>query len=494
MTKNQADSGRSVVENFAVWAESTLGEKCVVVSLLPWSRGRVPAGILAPSLSGTLSVAEIERRIGNRHTVLVPATFETQAEEEAAHQMLPEFSSFDDVCVFLIQLLPESVVPSRESSELIIRRYEAMLATGVDDVFLNPARDAESLRLAINLARATWELNVRRMQLMLDSEPDPVTPKAMRVIQSQHQRMLWECIPAVLMPRFAQLDRHLPESGHVVGDYRFVRRFATVTGTVLQAVDPFNQPVVIKVIDKANVCTPGELEGLYREFRFTSELIKHPNVTRCLGMMHSLSCVYLVFDFAGTQNMMQVASARPGQRVSEKEALDCFQQTASALAYLHDREICHRNVCLPHVIASSPSSPGECVYRLVDFHSAMVAKGQTLSRTICGNLPCIAPEVAYGQPYIPKYVDCWSVGVLLLEIAGGVGSLSRAVQFDLEQDHPQEVACRVQSFFLVPGSHQKALTCLGAPNSPSILEKLQALVCANPAQRSNIRAMVRQRP
>merc|ERR1719203_2150209 len=101
---------------------------------------------------------------------------------------------------------------ARNMSEIIMRRHEAMLATGVDDVFMDPDPEPRALWRAINLARSSFDLNVRRMQLMLDDEPDPVTPEDMRMIQSQHQRLLWESIPRALMPHFAHLDRKLFES------------------------------------------------------------------------------------------------------------------------------------------------------------------------------------------------------------------------------------------------------------------------------------------
>lgn len=330
------------------------------------------------------------------------------------------------------------------------------------------------------------------MQLMLDAEPDPVTPESMRVIQHRHQRLLWESIPRVLMPRFAHLDKRLSESGHSVGNYRLLGRFETVSGTVLQALDKDNSPAAIKVIDKAKVCTPGELEGLYREFRFTSEVLKHPNLTKCLGMMHSSARVYLIFDFAGNQNLLQQAMARPGQRLEEDEALDCFEQLGAALAFCHSLDVCHRNICMQHVVINDKPRSGKGThYTLVDFHSAMVARPQTTSRTVCGSLPCIAPEMALGGPYVPRLADIWSTGIVLLEIAGGVSSLIRAVPSNVsdEAELPQ-AATAIQQYFSNVTSHQRALAIVGAVRSQPILTKLQALLDPNPENRAQLRALL----
>merc|ERR1719149_250508 len=71
--------------------------------------------------------------------------------------------------------------------------------------------------------------------------------------------------------------------------------------------------------------------------------------------------------------------------------------------------------------------------KIVDFSCAMVAKDGITSITLFGDLPCQSPEMlcaSVDSPYLPKPGDCWSLGVLLLEIAGGKGSFFKALDFD----------------------------------------------------------------
>mmetsp|Transcript_50653 Transcript_50653/g.147348 ORF Transcript_50653/g.147348 Transcript_50653/m.147348 type:complete len:491 (-) Transcript_50653:202-1674(-) len=482
--------GREVVERFATFALTNFGNDCAILCLLPWRSGRKPDDILAPKSlgeSGMPKQTDIETATASRHTVLVPCTFEHSEEEVSAHRILPMFTSCEHVCVFIVQLMPEGLVPSRSTCEIIMKRHDAMLATGVDDVFMDPPTDAAVFRRTINLARATWELNVRRMQLMLDAEPDPVSPKAMQALMAQHSRLLWESIPRVLMPHFAPADPHLSETSSQVGQFKLLRRFETCSGTVLQASDEFNNPVAIKVIDKAQVCTPGELEGVYREFRFLSEFVAHPNVVKCLGMLHSHARVFLILEFAGNQNLMQVLSPRPAQRLDEDVALNCFKQVADGLAHCHSVNVCHRSLSLHHVVLNELLGGDVYHCKIVDFHSAMVSKGNTTSRTTCGTLPCIAPEVALGGPYVPHRADCWSAGILLLEMAGGMSTLSRAIPYDPARAEPRQVADSINNFFRKPGSHAQALALIGAVQSQPIVSKLQALLNATPDNRAQMR-------
>jgi serine/threonine protein kinase len=267
----------------------------------------------------------------------------------------------------------------------------------------------------------------------------------------------------------------LVETGHSVGEYKLITRLNTIQGTVIQATDGQSKPVAIKVIDKCKVCTPGELEGVYREFRFLNEILKHPNVNHCVKMLHSERRVYLVFEFAGNQNVREVISDRPGERFDEEEALQCFRQVGEGLSYCHSKEISHRNLSLEHVV-TDPVPGGHGYHcRIVDFRSALLSRGETQSRTICGTLPYIAPEMAMGGPYIAWRSDCWSAGIVLLEMGGGIGSLFRSVGLNPDSESA-DVAQSIQQYFAAPGSQATALATIGAIKRKDIVLKLHALL------------------
>jgi len=445
-----------------------------------------------------LNAEEVTQFTSTRSTVLVPCSFINPEEEAATLRILPQLAQCDNICVFIVHLLGNAI-PGRSENEIIMRRHNAMFATGVDDVLMDlGADDTEALWSAIAMARANWELNVQRMQLMMDAEPEPMLPEALQELRSQHSRLLWESIPRALMPRFKPLDRRMVETGNTVDKYRLIRCFDTVRGSVLQAVDDQNHTVAIKVIDKSKVCTPGELEGIYRELRFLSEIIRHPNVVRCLGQLHSSTRVYLIFEYAGNHNLAQLTQGRPGQRLDPDEALEVFDQVAKALDHCHSIDVSHRNVSLEHVVISQMAGNGSrlsrFVARLVDFHCAMVARGPTVTRTVCGVLPCIAPEMALGQPYLPACADIWSAGIVLLEIAGGLSSLSRCIGYDPYTTEAAEVANDISNFFGQPGSHMRALAVVGAVQNVGISQKLEMMLKPTPTRRTSMGQMTRQIP
>jgi len=443
-------------------------------------------GSFSPS-TGLLDAASITKAFedGAKHSVVVPCTFASQEEQGAAHRILPQFAEMEAVCSILVHILPQDEELDRESAEIASQRHDAMLAVGADKIILDPELEQDALRQAINLARSSWELNIQRVQVLLDAEPEPAPPEEVAELQAWHNRLLWESIPRTMMPHFRALDRGLLESKTHVDKYRLLKPFDTTGSNVVVALDTEGESCAIKVIDKSTVTTPGDLEGIYREFRFLSEIVRHPHVVRCLDMMHSSTRVYLVFEYAGNQNLAQLLSDQPGQRLDDEDSLGCFAQILSGLVCCHSVDVAHRTVALEHVVLSK-AWQAEAAYhcKLVDFRSAMVARGETLSRTVCGGLPCIAPEMALELPYMPKLVDCWSLGVLLLETAGGLGSLSRCLPYDPRNMEPRAIARPIQQFFEVEGSQVRALACMGSVQSPQVEKLLVSLLQVEPRARA----------
>jgi len=83
------------------------------------------------------------------------------------------------------------------------------------------------------------------------------------------------------------------------------------------------------------------------------------------------------------------------------------------VAYLHDRGVVHRDLKPENILLQSKAD--DINVKLVDFG---VATEQTTSKTFCGSMSYLAPEVLrrrgslLGQGTYGKGVDMWSVGVI----------------------------------------------------------------------------------
>ena len=95
---------------------------------------------------------------------------------------------------------------------------------------------------------------------------------------------------------------------------------------------------------------------------------------------------------------------------------------ASALAYVHDKSIIHRDLKSENVLVCADPRK----VKLADFGFARIAEGRTARMSLCGSMYFNAPELILGNPY-DKKVDVYSYGIFLLEvITRGTVDLTRS--------------------------------------------------------------------
>ncbi|KAI1108504.1 kinase-like domain-containing protein [Nemania sp. NC0429] len=113
-------------------------------------------------------------------------------------------------------------------------------------------------------------------------------------------------------------------------------------------------------------------------------------------------------------------SLRDQSGISAKETLSILSQCLSAVAYLHDIEIVHRDI-KPDNILVKHRDANYIDVKLADFG---LSKDYTNMSTICGSRPYLAPEIYENEraagsgvrlSYTPV-VDIWSLGVVAYEL------------------------------------------------------------------------------
>ncbi|CAE7028784.1 CIPK7 [Symbiodinium sp. CCMP2592] len=250
---------------------------------------------------GLLNDRDLTQALLRADNVLIPCTLEYQEEMVQAKRIVAQIQRRSaQVCVIAVLLMPKPVLLNRETNEVLVRRHSELLSTGVDDVlYFELLRDVAALKRAINLSRAMWKTNMLRAKLMLNVEVDFDSAEEAAQVQVEHSSLLWEQIPKTLMPEFRPVNEQILETTNMVGHFRLITRLPSRKGMVLQAVDADQKAVAIKIFEKSQTQDPGLLESIYREFRLTGEVVRHPNIAKCLDMIHSLSRVYLVMEFAG---------------------------------------------------------------------------------------------------------------------------------------------------------------------------------------------------
>ena len=146
--------------------------------------------------------------------------------------------------------------------------------------------------------------------------------------------------------------------------------------------------------------------------------LSHPNIIRFYAMYRALSNVHLVIEYMDGGDLLN--------RILEKGCYNdpdgrlVFSQICAGVAYLHSRDICHRDLKPDNVLLTADGTA-----KISDFGLARHASSQSENnfRTYCGTPHYFAPEMFKLQKQqvdgYGKAVDVWSLGVILYIIVSG---------------------------------------------------------------------------
>uniref|UniRef100_A0A183BPA4 non-specific serine/threonine protein kinase n=1 Tax=Globodera pallida TaxID=36090 RepID=A0A183BPA4_GLOPA len=100
------------------------------------------------------------------------------------------------------------------------------------------------------------------------------------------------------------------------------------------------EKVAIKVMEKSKLDQKA-LRLLTREID-NMELMHHPNIIRLFEVVTTLSKMYLVMEYAGGGELYTYVHETG--KLTEEVAKPIFAQIVSAVAHLHSKDICHRDI------------------------------------------------------------------------------------------------------------------------------------------------------
>ena len=142
------------------------------------------------------------------------------------------------------------------------------------------------------------------------------------------------------------------------------------------------------------------------------KLLDHPNIIRMYECILSPKYLYIVNDYCSCGELF----SNKKKPLSEHQLAFIFFQIFSALVYLHNNNIIHRDIKLENILISDieiePKTKVKYFHiKMIDFGGAKVFEKTNLENEVFGSNLYIAPEVLK-RKYNEK-CDTWSVGVLL---------------------------------------------------------------------------------
>lgn len=239
-------------------------------------------------------------------------------------------------------------------------------------------------------------------------------------------------------------------------------------------------------------------QRVYSDFVNECELLRkmvHPHVLRFVGVCFEPPNLCIVTEFMPNGSLHDVLhgdSSRPGRpgpppsRLSPARALRYAEDITSAMAYLHEQKVIHRDLKSANLLLSA-----EDAVKVADFGVArnLSPKGEMTAET--GTYRWMAPEVILHQKYNEK-VDVYSFGIILFELftstvpyahLSPLEAAAAVVREGLRPEVPPDVHPAVAAL----ASRCWSTLSADRPSFAAILDMMPALNAAlaptNPAQR-----------
>lgn len=169
-----------------------------------------------------------------------------------------------------------------------------------------------------------------------------------------------------------------------------------------------------KIIDKRKLTygmSPKDVEPLLNQLRREVEILRrinHPNIVAFYDVIETHQQIFIITEhLSGGELFEYILSEGP---LEESFAKQVLFGVFSAIAYLHDRGVIHRDIKAENLIFFQDIY-GKTNLKLVDFGFSTIVRNE-LTGSFLGTGGYIAPEIRQSKNYNMS-VDNWALGVLL---------------------------------------------------------------------------------
>ncbi|CAD8051703.1 unnamed protein product [Paramecium primaurelia] len=169
----------------------------------------------------------------------------------------------------------------------------------------------------------------------------------------------------------------------------------------------------IKIIEKTKV--KGREDILANEI-YMLQRLDHPNIIKFHEVYQNKQNFYICMDYCRGGELVEWIPKKY-KSFHEQNIQELMKKIVSAVSYIHDQGIVHRDIKAENIMITSKKDDGEP--KLIDFGLANKFDTSHLKRlkSFAGTPMYMAPEVIKGS-YDEK-CDIWSLGVLLFTLLSG---------------------------------------------------------------------------
>jgi len=209
---------------------------------------------------------------------------------------------------------------------------------------------------------------------------------------------------------------------------------------------------------------------LLREI-YTLKMLSHPNVIQFYGMAVKDKSYYLLTELVTGGDLHWYIKHKSNNKMNYKLILLIARDIASAMKYLHDNGVIHRDLKSTNLLVSEG-----WVIKVCDMGLARTVNSVEKSKmTICGTDDYMAPEVMIGEEY-DQSCDVFSFGMVLIEMILRESLTPRMRNEDLGLDKPYLLNKLPKD---CPDEFRQLILhcCKIQPSSRPTFEQIHGLIC-----------------
>ncbi|OHS97745.1 CAMK family protein kinase [Tritrichomonas foetus] len=171
----------------------------------------------------------------------------------------------------------------------------------------------------------------------------------------------------------------------------------------------------VKIVPKKNLRNKSDLEGFQREINSLS-LLQHPNIVSMTDFFSDDDNFYIITDICEGGQLFK--HLKKFGKFPEELALEIFQQIVSALLYIHQAGVAHRDLKPQNILVGKFPEVKVADFGLCDYIDDR--KDENLEKkNSCGS-PCYcSPECLFHFSKNLQKCDIWSLGVILYTMVVG---------------------------------------------------------------------------
>ncbi|TKR63618.1 hypothetical protein L596_027427 [Steinernema carpocapsae] len=178
---------------------------------------------------------------------------------------------------------------------------------------------------------------------------------------------------------------------------------------------------VSRKLSKAN------LERVINEISVLKTL-SHRHIVQFVDLSWDAHHIYIIMEYCSGGDLASLI--RQNKVLSEPVARRFFQQLASAIQYMWERNVVHLDLKPQNLLITNRADPS---IKVADFGLCLTLLEDECANLLCGSLLYMAPEVFNRKTYGAK-ADLWSAGIILYECVFGRAPFSGGEVDDIKRN------------------------------------------------------------